>query len=235
MPNNSFTQADPVVEEITIDETPTEEQLSAVLPFEAMAVSVPEVLPAEKDSPEKAPAAPVEKDVDSPAEIEVPCRDDSALNPEEDTEERTQQKKKKLTKKREKTKKSGFNLFGRRALVLKLENLKIGSKVKLGSSGRVDLKVLLRLRPDLFKVRVGVVSSVSRRKSVASSSGEQKKKKAPSKEKTVAVKKEKTAKVTSATVVSSGDDSSDSELEAMKRKMNVKAKQTTSAREEGIR
>lgn len=224
-------QADPVVEEITIDETPTEEQLNVEpppAPFEAMAEAVPEVLP----SPEKEKVKE-----DSPAEIEVPCRDDSALNPEEDTTEE-RQKKKKLTKKREKSKKSGFNLFGRRALVLKLENLKIGSKVKLGV-GRVDLKVLKSLRPDLFKVRVAVVSSVSRRKSVASSSGEQKKKKRPPPKEKV-VKKGSSAKVT--TVVSSGggsDDSSDSELEAMKRKMNVKKTEAKPyaqiAREERIR
>jgi hypothetical protein len=74
-------QADPVVEEITIDETPTEEQLNVEpppAPFEAMAEAVPEVLP----SPEKEKVKE-----DSPAEIEVPCRDDSALNPEEETDE----------------------------------------------------------------------------------------------------------------------------------------------------
>merc|ERR1712228_234619 len=104
------------------------------------------------------------------------------------------------------------SLFGRRALVVKVERVSL-DKSCLMSNGRVDLKVLKRLRPDLFVPVIVKVALGDRSRSASSQKKEVKRRerKSSTEKKTSREKKRKPAPV----AVSSGSDSSDSELEAM--------------------
>ena len=258
---NLFSKAERVVEEVTIEETPTEVQLSAEPPSlprlgDQMTgeTSIPPsamVDAAEKAKPKAAVGTSegekktvVSKSSDK-AVVEASRRDGSSLD---------SKKKREKTEKQDKTKKKkngdsagARSLFGggRRALVVKLERVKL-DKSKM-SNGRVDLKVLKRLRPDLF---VPVVSKIAlgdrthRRESASSSSSHRKEEKRERKSstekrerkssterrerksstekrerKSSTDKKNAGEKKRKPVVVSSGSDSSDSELEAMRARM----------------
>ena len=228
-----------MIEEITIDETPTEVQLSveppplaqvedAQLTDESSMPTVSRVGGAEEptskaaiEGEQKLAMSTSSNKPETKADIEVARRDDSSLDSL--NEDRTKKQEEKLKKQKNGDSAAGApSLFGRRALVVKLERVRL-NKSSLMSNGRVDLKVLERLRPDLF---VPVVCKValgdrSRRPSASSQKKEAKKRERKSStEKKAAREKAKEKKRKPA--VSSGSDSSDSELEAMRAKMSKK-------------
>ena len=223
-----------MVEEITIDETPTEVQLSVEpSPLELVeGTQLTEESAAPTSTATAAPSSSLE-DVHAPAangkkpeteaKTEMADRDNSADSSLESQNQKQQEKQ----KKQENGGRVGApsaSLFGRRALVVRLERIRLDERCMM-PSGRVDLKVLKRLRPDLLLPRVPKIALGDRRPSASSSQKKQVEKKRrerkSSTEKKAARKREKKEKKP-ATVLSSGSDSSDSELEAMRAKMNKK-------------
>ena len=222
-----------MIEEITIDETPTEVQLSveppvaqledAQLADESSLPMVSSVAAAEEPT-SKAAVGTFEgaqtlamSASSTKADIEVANRDESSRDGR--NEDRT--KKQEKPKKQKNGDSAGApSLFGRRALVVKLERVRL-DKSCLMSNGRVDLKVLKRLRPDFFVPVVCKVALGDRSYSASSSQKKEikKRERKSSTEKRTAREKEKKRKP-APVVVSSGSDSSDSELEAMRARMS---------------
>ena len=221
-----------MIEEITIDETPTEVQLSveppSLTPFEDAQPTDESSMPtvsrvaAAEEPTSKAAIGTSEgeqklamSESSNKAVIEVARRDDSSLDSR--NEDGTKKQEEKLKKQKNGDSVGAPSLFGRRALVVKLERVSL-DKSCLMSNGRVDLKVLKRLRPDLFVPVIVKVALGDRSRSASSQKKEVKRRerKSSTEKKTAREKKRKPAPV----AVSSGSDSSDSELEAMRARMS---------------
>ena len=228
---NLCDKAEPVIEEITIEETPTEVQLSVEPPpLPQLEVAPPtdeSSMPAVSGTATTAeePTAKAEigtsegeqrlavSDSSDKAIKESLRRDDSSLDSRSD--DRAKRKDEKPKKQKNGDSAGAPSLFGRRALVVKLERVRLDASC-LMPNGRVDLKVLKRLRPDLFVPVVSKVALGDRRQSASSHKKEVKKRerKSSTEKKTAREKKKKPV------VLSSGSDSSDSELEAMRARMS---------------
>ena len=231
---NLCSKADPVVEEITIDETPTEVQLSVEPPPLELAegTQLTEESAAPTSTAAAAPPssledviAPAAKETNPEKEANTGTADrDNSADSSLKSQDKKQQEKQKKQENGGRVGAPSASLFGRRALVVRLERIRLDERCMM-PSGRVDLKVLKRLRPDLLVPRVPKIAlgdrsasaSSSRKKSVEKKKRERK----SSTEKKAARKREKKEKKPT-TVLSSGSDSSDSELEAMRAKMNKK-------------
>ncbi len=126
------------------------------------------------------------------------------------------------------------SLFGSRAMVLKLERLRLPKDCIVTSDGRtVDARVLRKARPDLFVKKAGSSSEASSRpkKSKDSSGGARKDSGKSKQKKETAEKKPRkphekastsstsSAVKKTAAFLSSSDDSSDSDMEELKKRM----------------